>query len=525
MFSEKLDLLMKLTGTTNSALARNVALDPSYISRLRRGERTPSRHAHYARAMASYLASSVSEEYQREVLSGILRRPPSALASPDRLSEYLYGWLLEDDGDTIEIRPSERSLSRSVPIGPKDSPPPVKCQLNGEHIDPVTVECGVTGKRRAILAFLERVVSSDESSSLLLYSDESLDWLTEDPSFARRWASLLKEAIGRGNKVKIVHTVSRNFDEMLEALERWMPLYMTGSIEPYYYPKKRDGIFGRTLFVAPKTVALTSTSIAAAGDGPTFLTSDAKAVDALRREISGYISLCRPLMEVFTPRDVWQYLHTLAEFEGRPGNAFFAAPHPSILSMPLHLARSMIERSEFTDKSALIDALAERQTHFVESLKTHRFSEILSLPARSEILDGEVRAGLAGLDDDSAFRYERDEYALHLENVNRLARRFENYDVAIKRGSRLVDYTLYVREDVGAAIVRTRPPNVAFKIDESNLTAALWDYLRARHLSARREPEDVLGFLREIGASGDDFGRADRADSEATEGFPDTLFE
>ena len=38
-FSEKLDYLMKVTNTTNSALASSTSLDASYISRLRRGVR------------------------------------------------------------------------------------------------------------------------------------------------------------------------------------------------------------------------------------------------------------------------------------------------------------------------------------------------------------------------------------------------------------------------------------------------------------------------------------------------------
>ena len=38
-FAEKLNFLMDVTKTPNSALAHNVALDASYISRLRNGSR------------------------------------------------------------------------------------------------------------------------------------------------------------------------------------------------------------------------------------------------------------------------------------------------------------------------------------------------------------------------------------------------------------------------------------------------------------------------------------------------------
>ena len=48
-FGEKLDLLMRISQTTNSTLARSVSLDPSFVSRLRRGVRTPARNENYVR--------------------------------------------------------------------------------------------------------------------------------------------------------------------------------------------------------------------------------------------------------------------------------------------------------------------------------------------------------------------------------------------------------------------------------------------------------------------------------------------
>ncbi len=497
MFGRKLDLLMNLTATSNSSLARGVSLDPSYISRLRRGERVPSKNAQYLEAVASHLARAVSEDYQREVLSGLLRRPVSALGPAERLSEYLHEWLNQEDFPG-ELRLPEATsqpdmMTETAPQGPRS-----EVLLSDASRASVMVEHGISGKRRAVLAFLDRVAAHQKPESLLLYSDEALDWLTDDPSFSRRWASLLATVIGRGTRIKIVHTVSRNFAEMLEALERWMPLYMTGSIEPYYYPRKRDGIFGRTLFVAPGIVALTSSSVKGTEDGPTFLTIDPGAVDGLAREISAYLALCRPLMEIFTPRDVWQYLHTLAELEREPADALLAAPYPSLATMPPEVARTMIERSGVLDKSALLDSLRNRQAVFKDHLRTRSFSEIFSVPCMDQVLSSGVRAGFAGLEDVSAFRYHRDELAAHLNNMVETMRRFDGYKVALDRADRAPDRALYVKEGVGAVIVRVRPPNIAFVIRETNLTAALWDYLHARYRSADSKPEDLLRLVGEI---------------------------
>jgi copper ion binding protein len=39
-------------------------------------------------------------------------------------------------------------------------------------------------------------------------------------------------------------------------------------------------------------------------------------------------------------------------------------------------------------------------------------------------------------------------------------------------------YMLYVKDDVGVIVAKTTAPSVIFAINESNLTAAFWDYLR-----------------------------------------------
>ena len=46
-FSEKLNLMMNISNTNNSALARAISVDPSLVSRLRRGDRTPSKNQTY----------------------------------------------------------------------------------------------------------------------------------------------------------------------------------------------------------------------------------------------------------------------------------------------------------------------------------------------------------------------------------------------------------------------------------------------------------------------------------------------
>ena len=66
---EKLDFLMNITNTSNSALALNIKLDPSHISRLRRGERNALKNEACIGAMGAYFARHCEEDYQQKALA------------------------------------------------------------------------------------------------------------------------------------------------------------------------------------------------------------------------------------------------------------------------------------------------------------------------------------------------------------------------------------------------------------------------------------------------------------------------
>ncbi|NLK94484.1 MAG: hypothetical protein GX275_04720 [Clostridiales bacterium] len=53
-FNQKIDFLLKITGIANNTLAKAVSLDSSYISRLRKGTRVPSRKQNYIKNMALF---------------------------------------------------------------------------------------------------------------------------------------------------------------------------------------------------------------------------------------------------------------------------------------------------------------------------------------------------------------------------------------------------------------------------------------------------------------------------------------
>lgn len=326
-----------------------------------------------------------------------------------------------------------------------------------------------------------------------------MDWLTEDAAFQLVWMNLMCKIIAKGNKIKIIHNVSRNLDEMLEALSKWIPLYMTGAIEPFYYPKKRDGTFKRTMFIAPEKAAISANSFGVmSGKSTNVLFQDGKAVESLVEEFNSYLSLCKPLMHIFTDKDRKEYLKTLNEFESEIENTVIKTECLSLLTMPDNIVRSIIERAEVENKNDLMDYFQIRKEKFLESISSKKFNEIIKIDEIMHIKEGLVPVGYTGINELLEMKYMPEEYKEHLINIISMLNTYDNYNVVIDRETKVDSYRVYVKEDLGAIVEKTTKPYVVFALNEANITAAFWDYLNINFKRKKPDKQKVIKELQEI---------------------------
>ena len=479
-FGEKLDLLMRISQTTNSTLARSVSLDPSFVSRLRRGVRTPARNENYVRAIAAYVARVCQSDYQKAALNETMKRNIDKWPEDtEKTTELICHWL--SDLSAGGHKSVESFLDGLAQFQFKKVPQLTDMNVTMLFAKPVTndaVYYGIEGKRNAVLHFLSSILQHKSPQTLLLFSDEDLEWLTGNLEFTAKWAALLSQVIMCGNRVRIIHTVNRNLDEMLSAIEQWLPLYLTGAIEPFYYAKARDGIYRRTLFIAPETAALTSTSVGtAAKNAANFLYTGPATIKALCEEYNAYLSLCRPLMRIFTPAAIDEYLITLAEFEQVQANSVIKTDLFSSITMPSDVAACLHLRMQGGHKGHYLEYQQKRIQLFEERLQNHAYTEVVTIPNLEQIENGLVKVGFSGMMGDTELFYTRTEFAGHLANIIRLLRTYDNYNIYLSSGE-MPGYILYVKEDVGVLVAKSSPPSVIFAINESNMTAAFWDYLK-----------------------------------------------
>ncbi len=376
MFAKKLSILMDCLDISNVQLAAEIHLDPSYVSKLRNGKRKLPAHPDFLETANTFFVKEARKKNREDVLAQLIQEPWPL--HDEEAVNLLNNWLCDqlEQGDLIS--------KLLYQIGNSDLPEDVDRVALRNILDEPDMDFyyGREGKRQAVMRFFEEVLSCEKPPLLKLHSEENMLWLLEDKSYIQRWGALLTDCLRRGSHMMIIHNLSRDLDELIESLIRWMPVYMTGQISPYYCPRKRDGIFQRTLFLAQGTSAITSTVLAhEPEDMLNVYISDLEAVDALELEFDRYLEICRPLMNIVNDDFMNQYPKLYTDIIVGDGDVYYKGANPSLITLPKSLALDIDKRCP---DIGFYELYSEVRKHFIEKLETYEVHTIINLPTIEE---------------------------------------------------------------------------------------------------------------------------------------------
>ena len=293
-FSKRLDLLMKTAVISNRRLGRESGLDPSYISRLRRGERIPRYQSPYLTRICRILRDSVTAEGKLAELSGLTSIAPAELSDKDgadTLRRWLFGYgavtgyMAADElmGTIASIdklihkahaaASSEHDIERIIGEAEKSG--------GGTVFGNEEKYFGTGRLRTAVTRFLAEMIKNGEKE-LLLYSDQPMDWMEGD--FRQVLTALMAELIKEDVKISALHSVNRSITELVFAVEWWMPLYLSGKIVSYYCMPSAGRRFSHTLFIRPGAACVAGTSVVGLESRTVYSYSTDSEVTALAEE-------------------------------------------------------------------------------------------------------------------------------------------------------------------------------------------------------------------------------------------------
>lgn len=456
---------MTITKTTNSALSLYTSIDASYISRLRRGERKLPKNQGFNRKLAEYLSGRINSFMQKKTLSEALQVDLDT-ADDAEITQLIYQWLMNEDPESSNNPTGYFSDFPEIEFGKKFS------DSNRNINSPASIDAstslywGAEGRRMAVLHFLSEVLASPKKQTILFFSDEDTDWATRDANFTSQWQEKLFEIIRKGNQIIVIHNTQRPLDELVRITDSWLPILLTGGMSSYYCPHIKDGLFTRTVYIAPETSVLFSSGAnISVTRRPTYLLKDKELLLYYEEEFFQFLKMCTHLFWIVRPTSIESLINLIIEYDKKPAHTTVRTAFPSLNTMPRELFEKVFS-GHFDTSQLFLDFYNRWKASSRKLTSSHIYNEILQLPSVQEVREGKLRIAFSCLAYSSPLYYTAKECAQHLENIVRILKTNRNYRLYLIDASKMSQSFLYYKEGFGVMIFNAANPPVITLSDE-----------------------------------------------------------
>lgn len=478
MLRENFNALIEVMGLSVAKLCRCANYDPSAIFRFRRGERQPAEPEQFAAAVASYVSREMDGPAQREVASALLGCAAEDLGDRAAYCRRVQDWLLGSHA------PREDSVSRFLT---KLDEFDLNAYIRSVHFDELKVPVApfqlptsrsYSGLRQMMdseLDFMKAAVLSRSTEPVFMYSDMPMTEMAQDPEFPKKWMFGMALLLKKGLRLQIIHNIDRNLPEMMLGLESFIPMYMTGQIEPYYFKAPQGGVFLHFLRVSG-TAALTGEAVSGHhSEGRYYLTNNRAEVAYYRRRADALLENAKPLMEIYRA-DVASRLNAFLLADSRtPGRRRCVLSAPPLYTADPAFLTAVLQRH---------DVPAPDQERILAHAKSHREQ------AETILRDNEMVLALPRLTEEAFERYpmslplsgsfyERDipytyqEYLEHIDQTEQFAAVHPRCRLELTADSTFRNLQIVMHEGRWAMVSKEKSPAIHFVIRHVKLRSAI----------------------------------------------------
>ena len=306
-FVKNFNLLQSELEISTIDISKAVGYDASFISRLKNNERKPSNIKGFIDELTKYIFLVIQADDKKLILSKILNCNITELEDINSFKKLFNNWICSSIIDTHQNADIETFLTKLDKFNLNDY---INAAFSKVKVPtaPIIFKSnktffGISGRKQAEGEFLKTTLLSKSNEPIFFYSDLPLSSAAEDEDFKKKWILAMTMLLKRGLHLNMVHNLNRPIDELLLGLENWIPIYMTGSISPYYFKTPPSNYLQGSICVSG-SVCLTSECIKFNEEKSKFNLSTKKDDVEFEKEKAKYLlSKASPLMKIFKEDD------------------------------------------------------------------------------------------------------------------------------------------------------------------------------------------------------------------------------
>lgn len=477
-YYQKFDILLRELEINVSKMASALHYDPSYISKIRTGKRTPSDVWGFAENVCGYIVRNFSGQEELNKIVALTGCDNETLMHPENSFILLRNWLCSGKFKTMDYisgflqKMDEFNLDDYIRAIHFDSfkVPKVPFQL------PVSRQYyGLKEMREGELDFLKHTVLSKSMEPLHLCCDMPVEDMAQDQEFAKKYMFGLAMVLKKGLHIHIIHDVERPMKDMMLGLENWIPLYMTGQISPYYLKGIQNKVYSHLHYTSGQA-AMTGDCISGHHDtAHYYLTSRKEEVEICRKNTKYLLKKAHPLMKIYREEKRAALLDFLEKDSHEEGQRRRILAAPPLFVIPQEVLKQILAENGISRQecAGILKAHAREQRR-IESILTH--SQVIDelsqvTKAEYEKYPAVLPVAECFLEKDILLTYQ--EYRTCVEAAMAYADAHKNYQFSLIKAKGFHNIQIICRMEKWCMVSKNKTPSIHFVIHHPKLRYAL----------------------------------------------------
>lgn len=479
-----LNSLLSILPIHVAELSKAISYDPSFLSRVRSGQRTPAEPQKFCADVARFLVRRFDDTKSKAQIAALLGTTVETLGTETTYYAAVKQWLSDGTARTSEKQGSAVSAFLCA----------LDCfdlneYIRAIHFDelktpslPFTLPAsrtyhGIEEMKKGELDFFKATVLSHADRPVLLYSDMPMEDMAEDLDFSKKYMFGLAMLLKKGLHLNIIHDLNRPFNELMLGLESHIPLYMTGQISPYYLKDAPNSVFCHFLKVSG-AAALAGECISGCHDrGMYYLTKGKSDLAYYQARAEDLLAKAKPLMEIYrAPMKgaLDAFLTTDGDADGCRRSLLTAPP---IYTATDEFLTAFLEKRnvKLQEQKKILSFFAKQRQRLSGYMKRGVVRDELSILTWEEFEAAPVSLLLSELFFEHDFTYSYDEYQEHLRLTEVFAAQNERYAVKFKDTKGFHNISIVIREGKWVMVSKSKAPVIHFVIRHPILRQAIED--------------------------------------------------
>ena len=475
----------ELVATLNiniAELSRSSSYDPSLLSKIRTGNRNPSKPKDFIETVCNFVVKKYKSEDDKKTVAALIGSTLKELENNSSYYNKLLNWF-----STNSI-PSHNYIDDFLNHLDEFD---LNEYIKAIHFDEMKVPTipfykaisktyyGIEEMKKGELDFFKATVLSKNNDPIFMCSDMPMEDMAQDIEFGKKWMYAIAIMLKKGLHLNIIHNLDRPFNEMMLGLESWLPIYMTGQVSPYFLKGLQDNVYCHFNYVSGNVALYGECINGYHNKGKYTLTTNKTDLSYYKTKAECLLSKATPLMEIYKKDSRNSYNAFLSS------SVKIKANRRRILSsLPIHTISNDLLLKILKHNNTSNEDVEKIQ----ESVKT--LNDIVTNVTKDNLLEDEIpklskeefeESPLSLFLADSFYEkkiyYTYEEYLEHLDLTKKYEKNNKNYSLGINNNNTFKNIQILICEKNWVIISKANSPSIHFVIHHPKLCNAIENFI------------------------------------------------